>query len=514
MKRALLLVLALMVIGISVTSFFLWGMDIQKRFQILHNISVGFNVIYALTIITVVITIIKDNNDPIITISWIQTIIFLPVVGFILYIMFGINYRKKKMFRRKANVDLSLIDKFSGILNSFPDPNEPDFKIGKLKHSSLIKLLFHNNHSYLTINNKIETFHDGFSTNREIFSTLKTAKHHIHLEYFSINNDSTGIELRQILIERAKAGVEVRLIYDAVGCWKLGKSFINPMLQVGIKAKPFLPVSLPFLSSKLNFRNHRKIAIIDGKIGFIGGVNIGDKYMGISKRFGFWRDTHLKLQGNCIYSLQKSFLIDWGFLSSENLEPSDYFPAHNIKSKIPTQFAISGPDSHWENIMQLYFAAITQAQEKVYITTPYLVLNESMTTALITAALREIDVRIILPHKADHTIVFLGTHSYYEKLLEAGVKIYEYTKGFVHAKILLVDDEFVSIGSANMDIRSFKQNFEINAIVYDSEYSKEIYQQFAIDLLDCEQINLEKFKKRSSWQKNGESIARLVSPLL
>jgi cardiolipin synthase len=514
MKRALLLVLALMVIGISLTAYFVWGIDIQRRGQILHDISVSINIIFALTIVTVIILVIKDNNDPIVTISWLQILIFLPVVGFFLYLMFGINYRKRKMFRQKADVDLSLIDKFSGILNKFPNPKEPDFTIGQLKHSSLIKLLFHNNHSYLTINNKIETFHDGFGTNREIFSSLKKAKHHIHMEYFSISNDPTGKELQQILIERAKTGVEIRLIYDAVGCWKLGKGFINQMLEVGINAKPFLPVSLPFLSSKLNFRNHRKITIIDGKIGFIGGVNIGDKYMGVTKRFGFWRDTHLKLQGNSVYSLQKSFLIDWGFLSSENLEAKQYFPAHNIKSKIPIQLAISGPDSQWENIMQLYFSAITQAQEKVYITTPYLVLNESMTTALITAALREIDVKIILPYKADHKIVFLGTHSYYEKLLESGVKIYEYTKGFVHAKILQVDNEFVSIGSANMDIRSFKQNFEINAIIYDANYSKEIHQQFEIDLLDCKQVELEEFRKRSTWQKNGESIARLVSPLL
>lgn len=514
MKRALLLALTIIIIAIVITGIYIYLSSQENKVKIWDTLSVGVNILFALTIISVIYTVIRDNNEPVITIAWLQVLIFLPVVGFILYIMFGINYRKRKMFRNKASLDSEQREEFKQLLIKTSFSNLQDLHIESFKHAPIIKLLYHNNHSFLSLNNQIETYHDGATTNRKIFESIKEAKHHIHLEYFSINNDDTGKELREILLQKAKEGVEIRLIYDAVGSWRLRKSFFKPLLDNGVQAVAFLPVLFPILSSKLNFRNHRKIVIIDGKTGFIGGVNIGDKYMGISKKFGFWRDSHLKLQGSCVYSLQKSFLIDWNFYSDEKIQQQKFFPPHEITNTLPVQFAISGPDSQWENIMQLYFYAITEAKDKIYITTPYLVLNESIITALVTRALGGIDIRIILPQKADHTIVFLGTHSYYEELMQAGVKIYHYTKGFVHSKILLVDDEFVSVGSANMDIRSFKENFEINAIVYDKNYSSKILKQLEIDFSNSQLVDHTKFQERSSWVKGSESIARLVSPLL
>ncbi|MFO7896884.1 MAG: cardiolipin synthase [Candidatus Cloacimonadales bacterium] len=514
MKRAILVVLIILIIALAV-GYYLISLESEiNRQKIWSAVSVGVNIIFALTIITVIFTVVMGNNEPIFTIAWLQILIFLPVVGFILFLMFGINYRKRKMFRKKADLDLSQLKNFRSLLHQQKSLKFHDFKIENLTQSHIVKLLYRNNHSFLTINNQVQTYHDGATTNRQIFEQLQQAQAHIHLEYFSINNDQTGLELQKILIAKAKAGVEVRLIYDAVGCWKLRKKYLQPLRDSGVQAIAFLPVTLPVLSSKLNFRNHRKICIVDGKIGFIGGVNIGDKYMGASKRFGYWRDSHLQLQGDCVYSLQKSFLIDWNFLSNEKIRLEKYFPKHNIQNLLPLQFAISGPDSQWENILQLYFSAITQAQKRVYITTPYLVLNESILTALTTAALSGVDVRIILPHKADHLVVFLGSHSYYKELLAAGVRIYHYQRGFVHAKVLLVDDEFVSVGSANMDIRSFKQNFEINAIIYDQDYSQKMIEQFQADISYSSEIILSEFEKRNFWHKSGESIARLVSPLL
>jgi len=514
MKRTLLLILAVIILAAGIGLYFFLQETSEQQAKTKSDISVILNVIFILTIISLIYTIIRDNNDPTFTVAWLQILIFLPVVGFFLYIFFGINYRKRKMFRNKASLDLDMMRQFSKIINKNRDKTTINFRISSLANAHIIKLLYRNNLTYLTLNNSIESYIDGKSTIEAIFNELKLAQHHIHLEYFSINNDACGMELQKILIDKANQGVEVRLIYDAVGCWKLRKSYLQPLQESGVQVIPFLPVFIPFLSSKLNFRNHRKIAIIDGLTGFVGGVNFGDKYLGTDKRFGYWRDSHIRLQGDSVYSLQKSFLIDWDYLWDEKMDLENYFPEHQVRNNLPIQFASSGPDSQWENILQVYFAAITQAKYQVLITSPYLVLNESMLTALKTAASSGVDVRIILPQKADHLIVFLGTRSYYQEMLDAGVKLFQYNKGFVHAKVLLVDDQFVSVGSANMDIRSFKQNFEINAIIYDKDYSVEMKKQFERDISDSIRVNPEEFAKRNFITKSGESVSRLVSPLL
>lgn len=514
MKRAIILIISLLIITFSVAYYYISLEPDLIQNKIWQNVSIGFNIIFLLMIISVIYTVIRDNNDPSITIAWLQILIFLPVVGFFIYLFFGINYRKRKMFRNKATLDINTLEKIKSFLLLDQLSKEEKKIIDKLNESRIVKMLLKNNHSHLTLKNEIISYFDGKSTNDAIFEDLKRAKHHIHLEYFSINNDNTGKIFRDILIEKAKEGVEIRVIYDAVGCWRLGKKFFKPMLDSGIKAIPFLPVHLPILSSKLNFRNHRKITIIDGKVGFIGGVNIGDKYMGIDKYFGFWRDSHIRVEGDIVYPLQKSFLVDWNFLSNEKMDLIKYFPKHNISKILPMQIAVSGPDSIWENIMQAYFSAIASAQKKIYITTPYLVLNESVLTALKTAGLSGLDVRIILPSKADHWVVFMGSRSYYEELLATGVRVYQYNAGFVHAKVILVDDSFVSVGSANMDIRSFKQNFEINSIIYDSAYFEIQEKQFFNDINNSYEIFIDDFRKRSSISKISESISRLVSPLL
>lgn len=457
--------------------------------------------------VTIVFTVIRENNQPFKTIAWIEILAFLPVIGFFLYIFFGINYRKRKMFKKKAKLKLPKLDK----LDSLKAKIEIDKNYSELK---IMQLLHNTDKSELTVFNNVTPYHSGKDAIISLFSAIEKAEKNINLEYFSISNDQTGRKLLELLTSKQKEGVQVRLIYDAVGCWKLPKSFFKPLKNAGGKITAFLPVKLPILSSKLNYRNHRKIAIIDGRTAFIGGVNIGDKYYGLSKRYGNWRDTHIKIEGEAVYSLQKAFFRDWFYYANGDIEMNDFFPKVSMNNNFPIQIVASGADSDWENIMLAYFSALTNANSHIYIITPYLVLNESILTALKTASLSGLDVRIILPNRGDHWIVFWGSRSYYEELLHAGVKIYEYKNGFPHAKMILVDDLFVSIGSANMDIRSFSEDLEINALLYDKNFALKIKNQFITDFSNSVQVDIEEYKKRKISYKAIESVCRLFSPLL
>ena len=460
---------------------------------------------------SVIFLIIRENGNPATTLAWLQILIFLPFAGFILYLIFGVNYRKHKIFSIKQKDDLKELEQ----LYQFSSLDYSENKnYSHSEFSKIIRLVENNANSALYINNKVTPFFNGKDTINALFQSLNKAKNHIHLEYFSIANDEIGNKLKTILIKKSKEGVKIKIIYDAVGCWKLGKSYLKELAENAIEIKPFLPVKIPILSSKLNYRNHRKIAIIDGKIGFIGGVNIGDKYYGKSKYFGFWRDTHLKIEGDSVHSIQRAFLINWLFLNGKKDNLTDYFPSHNIRNKVPIQIISSGADSNWQNIMLAYFSSINIANKYIYIQTPYLVPNESMLTALKTASLSGVDVRIIVPSFPDHKIVFLGSRSYFKELLEAKIKIYEYQKGFIHSKTFIVDNKFVSIGSANMDIRSFEENFEINSLVYDPKFSLIVYNQFLKDFLNSREITLDDVLDKKFFITSSESIARLVSPLL
>jgi cardiolipin synthase len=277
----------------------------------------------------------------------------------------------------------------------------------------------------------------------------------------------------------------------------------------------FFPVILPFLNNKLNYRNHRKIVIIDGKIGFVGGLNIGDEYLGKDTRYGFWRDSHVRLEGESVYLLQNIFLKDWFFVTEENIEGDSYYPSLiEEPGEELIQIASSGPDSDWESIWQMYFSIIATAQEKIYITSPYFVPDDSISMALKTAALSGLDVRILLPSRPDHQTVFWASRSYFQELLEAGVRFYLYQPGFVHAKILLVDGVVASIGTANMDIRSFQHNFEVNAIIYNSNSVYKLEEDFINDLMDSKELTLKEYKRRPWHHRILESVARLLSPLL
>lgn len=473
-----------------------------------------FTYIYTIINVIISIDILLDNRDPSSTVAWILVLFLFPIGGIFLYLYIGRNHRKQKTFSKKRKEDNYILNNLFKEQINFLNYEKIFRRNMNNITGNIIPLLLKNTYSPLTINNKVKVLQNGEATFSEMLDKISKAKDHIHMEYFIIKDSHIGRKFQETLIKKAKEGVEVRLIYDAVGSWKLTKNFLKPLEDAGVEAKPFLPVTLPLLGSRLNYRNHKKILIVDGKVGFVGGINIGDEYLGKNKKLGFWRDTHLKIQGESIYILQGMFLADWHFVSNENIDDFKYFPKQGYCGETVMQIASSGPDSSWASIHQAYFSAINSAREKVYITTPYLVPDEGILLALKTAALRGVDVRLLVPIKPDHRSVFWASKSHFEELLRAGVKIYQYSKGFVHGKVFAIDNNFVSIGTANLDIRSFELNFEVNAFIYDKDVNNKVRKDFLEDLKVSNQILLEEYRKRPFIHKIAESMARVFSPIL
>ncbi|HOD17579.1 MAG TPA: cardiolipin synthase [Candidatus Cloacimonadota bacterium] len=477
------------------------------------------NIVFSLTIFLIIIVLVMENGSPVRTLAWILILVYLPIIGFIFYLFFGRNWRKSRIFSQKGSEDIIHLQEHI-LQDNLPQGHE--LKASDSLTGKLINLLENNNKALLTTDNDVLIIPDTQYAFNLMLKEIKTAKEHIHIEYFSLAADEAGNEFKEALIEKAREGVKIRLIYDAVGCWKLPRKYKNSLKKEGVELYPFLPSTFPVLGSGLNYRNHRKLVIVDNQYAFLGGLNIGNKYLSRNKYFGYWRDSLLFLQGKCVLSLQAIFLTDWFFVSKQNLlrqyltKAVPQFTKETVVPGcgIPVQIVSSGPDSDWESIMQVYFAAITNAQKSVHITSPYLVLNESLLMALKTAALSGVEVKLILPSKPDHKIVFWGSRSYYTELLRAGVEIYEYKRGFIHAKVLIVDEKIVSIGTANMDMRSFNHNFELNAMLYDKGMAALAEVQFQDDLVNSAQIVLEDFSKRPFSQKTLESVCRLFSPLL
>lgn len=467
-----------------------------------------------LFILVVTFTIIHDKRDPVKALGWITVINLLPILGVVMYIAFGRNHRKEKMFSRKELRDLQQIEVFS--LNQLDlIKDSPMMQIREIAdNKDIITLLLTNNKALLTINNRVKILNNGSQTFSAITNVLKNAEKSIHLEYYIICDDEIGSQVADILIAKAKEGVEVRLIYDDVGSWGLSRKFINRLKAAGVDVRCFMPVVFPWLTSKVNYRNHRKVIIVDGKIGFTGGINIAQRYI-TGNKYGGWRDTHIMVEGDAVISLQALFLTDWYFVSGKQVgNIKDYIVENSVEDQTLIQIATSGPDSDWASIMQAFFAAISRATHHIYISTPYFLPNEAILTAIKIAALSGIDVRLMLPRRADSKIVFWATRSYIGELLDANVKVFLYTPGFNHSKTIMIDSSFCSVGTANMDIRSFEDNFELSAMIYDQKITTELESAFEDDLAQCIRIDPEKWSKRSFARTTTESVARLFSPLL
>ncbi|MEA3423778.1 MAG: cardiolipin synthase [Bacillota bacterium] len=470
-----------------------------------------FFLLYALA---VALFIFLDNDQPYRTLSWLLVLLLLPYVGIVLYILLGKNVRPKRVANRKIVSDVSIEER---VAESQTDAISYLVSINEgvvlTRHTKIIKLLLKNSNSLFSVNNRVEVLTNGVQTFSRIMRSLLEAKEDIYMEYFIIKDDKLGNKIKDILIEKAKDGVKVKIMYDAVGCWKLGKEFKKQLIEAGVEIYPFCPVAFPVLSRRLNYRNHRKILIVDGKTGYLGGLNIGDEYLGKSEKLGFWRDTHLKIEGEGVRSLEKIFINDWKFVSGEILESNQIFKPLTYEKHCILQIAASGPDSDWQNIQQGYFSIIATANERIWIETPYLVPDDSLRMALKTAALSGIDVKIIIPNKPDHFFVYWASRDNIEGLAEAGVKIYTYERGFIHSKILTVDGIVASVGTANMDIRSFGINYEVNAFIYGKDTIERLEQDFISDLQDSKMIDYEKHLKRGLKEKVLEALGRLVSPI-
>lgn len=458
--------------------------------------------------------IVFENRNPVKTLSWLLVIIFVPFAGIIIYVFFGQNYRKEKIYSRKGIADSERLSEYANRqMISLPAVIAAESQAIQSK-SHLMHLMLKNNRSVLTLDNTVQLLRNGGETFPAMLEAIETAESYIHLEFYRIEPDMLGNRFKDLLKKKASEGVNVRVIYDDVGSWNIGKSYLKEVRSAGVKIYPFMPVRFPTFSSKINYRNHRKILVVDGKTGFVGGLNIADKYLHGLPDIGPWKDTHLKLCGESVAAIDSVFLSDWNFVSGESISNLDsIFVYPRTGKRCLVQVASSGPDTDWATIMQVYFSAIATAKSSIYLTSPYFSPDESLLTALKTAALSGVDVTMIFPRASDSVIANWNTRSYISELIEAGVRIYLFNEGFIHSKYLLVDDVFSSVGSPNVDVRSFDLDFEVTALIYNETFAAELKQQFEEDIKGCTEVIPEIWSKRKKTDKYKESLARIFGPL-
>lgn len=451
--------------------------------------------------------IFLEEKNPDRTIAWLLVLILLPVLGFILYLFFGPDIRGRGYFRRLKRKKRRIRQE-----GTPPPAGSRGDVIGTPERKTAL-LLSKSARALLTTGNSVRMLLNGEETFSAIMDALSRAEKYIHMEYYSIANDSIGNTIREILIRKAREGVRVNVIFDSVGSWNLGARYVVSLKNAGVQVHSFLPVSFPRLRRELNFRNHRKIVVVDGTIGFMGGLNIGDMYITGDPGMGFWRDTHIELAGPSVSCLDDIFRADWAFCDKKNLP--EHTPAFSPEAGgAAVQIAASGPDNNWKSILQGYFSLITNARKSIWLCTPYFVPGESLATALTVAAMSGVDVRVMIPHKTDHALVYWASLSNVEDLLKAGVKVYRYEKGFIHSKILIADGSSVSVGTANLDSRSLEINFEVQAFIYDASVSKDFIRAYETDMEESSQFRLHEWLRRPFSQMVLESAGRLWSSQL
>ena len=464
--------------------------------------------LYVAIMIPAIIRVLLDNRQPAKTMAWILVLAFMPFVGIIFYIFFGQNTRKERHISDRSMDQLtkrSMLEFVEQENLHLPANNKP-----------LMNLFTNQNWAFPFKDNRVDIFTDGYEFICSLLYNIGKAQHHIHLDTYNFEDDALGYLVADALIDKAEQGVEIRVIYDDVGCWKVKDAFFERMRDTGIDVHAFMPVRFPAFTSKVNYRNHRKLCVIDGKVGFIGGMNIAKRYVkGTGKQP--WRDTHLRIQGGGVYALQRAFLIDWYFVDRTLITNRVYYPPVDIhiNNSCLVQVVTSSPIAPWPDIMQGYVRILLQAQKYVYMETPYFLPTEPVLFAMRTAALAGVDIRLMIPRKADAKLVEWASRSYVMEAIEAGVKVYLYMGGFNHSKLLVSDDNLCTVGSTNIDFRSFENNFEANAFFYDEEMAQRIK---AIYLKDESQSilvdDVSYFVKRPFMKRLFESIVRLLSPLL
>ena len=453
---------------------------------------------------------VMDNKQPAKTMAWALVILFVPIVGIIFYLFFGLNHRKEKLVSQRSLDQLSKRSMLSFV-------EQHDFKVPE-HYKPLVDLFVNQNLALPFKDNQVDIMTDGYAFFPELLKDINQAKDHIHIDMYIIEDDALGRLIADALMQKAREGVEVRMIYDDVGCWKTSHQFIEMMRRAGIEIVPFLPVRFPSFTSKANYRNHRKLIIIDGQTGYIGGMNIALRYV---KGRGQqpWRDTMLRLTGGVVYGLQKAFLVDWYFVDRTLITNRRYYPplTSNLSTltSLVAQVVTSGPITPYPEIMQGFVSAILAARRYLYIETPYFLPNEPVLFALKTAAVGGVDVRIICPKHSDARFTEWASRSYLRELHDAGAKIYLYHAGFLHSKLMICDDSLSTTGSTNVDFRSFENNFEANVFIYDQGTALRLKKIFMDDLSQSTPLSdLPNRLHPKFAQRLWESLTRLFSPLL
>lgn len=461
--------------------------------------------------------VLVERRDPNATLAWILGVVLVPVLGVLLYLVFGLQ-RTIKRHKQAENVARQLRAVYHRWRVAQKARGEGTARMPQ-RTRALVDLGLHASGADACPGNQVGLLIDGAQTYAAMRDAIERARDHVHIEFYIIQPDETGVGLRELLVERARAGVEVRVLCDALGSLRLPSDFWAPLIAVGGKAAFFSPLRLaPRLRRRdhVNFRNHRKIVVIDGRVGLTGGINIGREYLGLDRDIGAWRDTHLIIEGAAVLGLQQTFIEDWLQTTDELLDDERYFPAPAdlAPGDAVVQVIASGPDRPWAVIHQIHFLAIAQSQQRVWLTTPYFVPDRVLTEALVTAALRGVDVRLLVPGKSDSRLVDWASRFYFPELLQAGVRIYEYDAGFLHAKTLVVDDWCAAVGSANMDVRSFKLNYELTAFVYGQNLAQALARQYHLDLLSAKPVPADFERRLSYFRKILYNFAGLLSPLL
>lgn len=464
-------------------------------------------IVYILLLLGLIFTIITDydNRNPVKTICWIMVVIFIPLLGMLAYYVVGRNVRKKRSKFRKWREEFNLRNKSRYKI----DRNDPIYKDS---YKELKAIIFNLEESPVFSGNKIEVFPDGKSKFHRLLKDIDGAKEHIHIFYYAIGDDRIGNKLKNRLIDKAKAGIKVRLIYDGLGCNKTNQVYFKQMIEAGVEVETFLPLRFPRALRSINYRNHKKIVIIDGRMAYTGGINVKDEYLD-GLKWGKWNDLHFKVDGPGAMGLQSVFLADWYYVSGQYLSSPGYYPSVGIMGESNVQIVNAEPLGNHANIKEAMFTAITRARKYVYIETPYFIPTECLIRAIQTVAMSGIDVRLIMPKRSDNVNVQYASNSYVEELLRNKVKVYQYVEGFTHSKMIIIDDELVIAGSVNLDVRSLELLFETNLFIYDRNVAKTVKHIYLNDIADSKPVNLDDWMNRSRLTRFGEACFRLMSPL-
>ena len=462
-------------------------------------------VLYAFTILGTIAVIISENRNPVKSLAWVMVLLLVPFLGLILYLFFGRSLKNTRMVSRKNKRRLKKREAMRRVDIGRLSLSRESVQQIRLAHSMTGAMYYPGN--------KVEIFTSGRDKFEALLRDIKSAERYIHMQYYIFEDDEIGRTVRDALMDKAREGVTVRVIYDHIGSIHVKKRFFKEMMNAGVMVYPFFRVTFPHFATRINWRNHRKMCVIDGKVGYVGGMNIADRYIkGVS--YGVWRDTHIRLMGSAVGALQYSFAYDWNFMGQPVLEEGAVTYECDDNDAAGMQLVTSGPISQWSNIAFVFLKAIANAKRLVYIQTPYFLPTESLLKALQSAALANVDVRVMIPNRSDSMILRRASFSYIQECLQAGVKIYLYEAGMLHCKTVIVDDEFVSVGSTNFDFRSFEHNFESNVFIYSADVNAHMREIFFDDLKECTRVKLTQWRRRPAMEKAKESIVRLLSPIL